>query len=200
MTPPPPLELFENSSVLEGVGFPKVDWGRLRELRVWIRKRKRIWSDGGQTDKWTDRQTEFPLVHSTPVRGRVKILFITSFVQFPVFNFSWWCILQSTKKNLAFCFTILLFHIIADYIGLVHPNSPQHCAKALNGVFYSTLLLLIGGFCALLQRGVNQNQKKPQREMDIEYSYGCVYYNGFDIITMDVYHFTFTPLYNSRQM
>ena len=33
--------------------------------------------------------------------------------------------------------------------------------------------------------------------MDIEYSYGCVYYSGFDIITMDVYHFTFTPLYNS---
>ena len=24
------------------------------------------------TDKWTDRQTEFPLVDSTPVRDRVK--------------------------------------------------------------------------------------------------------------------------------
>ena len=44
-----------------------VDWGRLRELRVWIRKR--IWSDDGHTNGQIDRLTEFPLVDSTPVKG-----------------------------------------------------------------------------------------------------------------------------------
>ena len=44
-----------------------IDWGRLRELRVWIK------SDDGQTNGQMDRQTEFPLVYSTPVRGWVNI-------------------------------------------------------------------------------------------------------------------------------
>ena len=39
------------------------------ELRVW-KKRKRIRSDDGQTDGQTNRQTEFPLVDSTPSKGR----------------------------------------------------------------------------------------------------------------------------------
>ena len=48
----------------------KVDWGRLRELRVWIRKWIR--NDDGRTNKWTEKWPEFPLAHSTPVSGREK--------------------------------------------------------------------------------------------------------------------------------
>ena len=49
----------------------KVDWGRLRELRVWIRKRKRIWSDDGQTNGQTNRISTCRL---DPCKGSSKKL------------------------------------------------------------------------------------------------------------------------------
>ena len=44
----------------------KVDWGMLRELRVW---RKRIRSDDRQTDKWTNRTSTYRL---DPRKGSSK--------------------------------------------------------------------------------------------------------------------------------
>ena len=62
----------------------KVDWGRLRELRVWIRK---IRSDDGQTDRQTDRQAEFPFVDSTPVEKKSISGGDIFWIYFLTFNF-----------------------------------------------------------------------------------------------------------------
>ena len=51
----------------------KVDWGMLRELRVW---RKRIRSDDRQTDKWTNRTSTYRL---DPRKGSSKNKIATKF-------------------------------------------------------------------------------------------------------------------------